>query len=121
MKIAESPVYQGTMERALKDRGKREFFEQYLSEKKSDVEKTQEESPSDEKKSPVMEYYGFVMDRIKNGDPKYQIGGQAMSVKEWDRLVEKIDKCIDEIREDQEERQEKLQEKKEQEDKKEEQ
>lgn len=113
MKITENLGYQSTIEKVLKDREKGEFFENCLAEKKADAEKAQEETASDEKKSPVMEYYDFVMDRIKNGDPKYQIGGRAMSVKEWDRLIDKVDECIDAIQEEQEERKEKLQEKKE--------
>lgn len=120
MKVAGSPVYRNIIEQKLKDRGKQKFFEEYLSGKKPEAEEAPEDDSS-ETKSPVMEYYDFVMDRIKNGDPKYQIGGQAMSVKEWDRLIDKVDQCIDKIKEEQEERQEKLREEKEREGVKEEQ
>lgn len=113
MKVAESPVYQDVIRQKLVDRRKQKFFEEYLSEKKP--EELPEDESSGEEKSPVMQYYDFVMDRIKNGPPKYQTGSQAMSVKEWDRLLDKVDDCIDAIRDEQEERQEKLKEKKEKE------
>lgn len=44
-------------------------------------------------------FTAFVEDRIKNGDPKYQIGGSEMSVKEWNRLIAKIDDEIDAAKE----------------------
>ncbi len=45
-------------------------------------------------------------DRIKNGnnDPKFQIGGQVFTEKEWKNLIKKIDKNIDVIKEEQKER-----------------
>ncbi len=47
----------------------------------------------------MKKFYDFVEDRIKNGDPKYQIGGEEMSVREWNRLIEKIDDEIDTAKE----------------------
>lgn len=47
----------------------------------------------------MQKFYDFVEDRIKNGDPKYQIGAAEMSVKEWNRLLEKIDDEIDAAKE----------------------
>lgn len=47
----------------------------------------------------LQKFYEFVEDRIKNGDPKYQIGASEMSVKEWNRLLEKIDAEIDAAKE----------------------
>lgn len=47
----------------------------------------------------MQRFYKFVEDRIKNGAPKYQIGASEMSVKEWNRLLEKIDAEIDAAKE----------------------
>lgn len=47
------------------------------------------------------------LDQIKNGEPTYQIGGSEMSIKEWDKLIDKVDKSIDVIKEEQKERLEK--------------
>ena len=49
----------------------------------------------------------FVKDRIKNGDPKIMIGGAEMSNKEWDKLIEKVDKNLDQVKEEMAERLEK--------------
>lgn len=48
--------------------------------------------------------------KIENGEtePSFSIGAQSFTVKEWDRLIAKIDKNIDAIREEQEQRKEKL-------------
>ncbi len=47
------------------------------------------------------------LDQIRNGEPTYQIGASEMSVKEWDKLMEKVDKSIDAVKEEQKERLEK--------------
>lgn len=47
--------------------------------------------------------------KIKNGDtePTYQIGGQSFTEEEWKKLVEKIDKNIEQIQAEQAEHSEK--------------
>lgn len=52
----------------------------------------------------MLDFYNYVEDRIKNGDPKIPIGGSEMSVKEWDKLLEKVDGNLENIREELEER-----------------
>ncbi len=47
------------------------------------------------------------LDQIKNGEPTYQIGASEMSIREWDKLMDKVDKDIDSIKEEQKERLEK--------------
>ena len=47
------------------------------------------------------------LDQIRNGEPTYQIGASEMSIKEWDKLMDKVDKDIDSIKEEQKERLEK--------------
>ena len=47
------------------------------------------------------------LDQIENGEPNYQIGGSEMSIKEWDKLMNKVDKDIDSIKEEQKKRLEK--------------
>ncbi|MDD3368179.1 MAG: hypothetical protein PHP50_04710 [Lachnospiraceae bacterium] len=56
----------------------------------------------------LLQFYEFIEDRIKNGPPEILTGGNAFSVKDWDRLLEKIDGNLDEIKEELEERIEKL-------------
>lgn len=48
--------------------------------------------------------------KFENGEtePSFSIGAQSFTVKEWDRLIAKIDKNIEAIREEQEQRKEKL-------------
>lgn len=48
----------------------------------------------------LLAFYEFVEDRIKNGPPKYQIGNEAYSVAEWDKLLDGIDDQIDAIKEE---------------------
>lgn len=50
----------------------------------------------------------FVEDRIENGPQKFQIGSTEYSVEEWDKLMEKIDKDIENVKEEQKERFERL-------------
>lgn len=72
-----------------------------LNEKKIGSDGILEENKEEEKDSnmtigeAMQKFYDFVEDRIKNGDPKYQIGAGEMSVKEWNRLLEKVDDEID--------------------------
>lgn len=47
------------------------------------------------------------LDQIENGEPTYRIGGSEMSIKEWDKLMNKVDKDIDSIKEEQKKRLEK--------------
>lgn len=52
-------------------------------------------------------------EKIKNGDtePTFPIGGQTFTAKQWDKLIEKIDHSIEDIKKEQEERIEKQKEK----------
>lgn len=50
------------------------------------------------------QYTDYVQDRIKNGPEKFAIGSTEFSIKEWDKLMEKLDEDIDAIQEEQEER-----------------
>ncbi len=52
----------------------------------------------------------FVEDRIKNGPPKFQIGGTEYSVDEWQKLMDSIDKDIENVKEEQKARFEKQEE-----------
>jgi len=60
----------------------------------------------------MLAFYDYVEERIKNGDPKIPIGGSEMSVKEWDKLLEKIDGNLEDIKEELEERIRKIREEK---------
>lgn len=53
-----------------------------------------------------------IAEKVKKGDTEiaYQIGGQAFTEKEWNKLIDQIDKNIDDIKEEQEERAEKQEE-----------
>jgi hypothetical protein len=55
----------------------------------------------------VSQYSDYVQDKIINGDTKFQIGGSAMSLKDWDKLIGKVDMNLDEVKVVQEERTEK--------------
>lgn len=46
------------------------------------------------------------LDQIENGEPTYQIGGSEMSIREWNKLMDKVDRTIDSIKKEQKERQE---------------
>ncbi|MCM1048185.1 MAG: hypothetical protein NC433_07160 [Clostridiales bacterium] len=48
----------------------------------------------------LLGFYEFIEDRIKNGPPKYLIGGSEFSVEEWDKFLESIDGQIDDIKEE---------------------
>lgn len=61
-------------------------------------------------KEALQEYYDYVEERIKNGPPKIPTGGSEMSVEEWKKLIEKVDRDLEAVREEQAERFEKLQE-----------
>lgn len=52
-------------------------------------------------------YINYAHERIKNGPEKFQIGASEFSIKEWDKLIEKIDKDIEAVKEEQKERLEK--------------
>lgn len=52
-------------------------------------------------------FYDFIQDRIKNGEPKYAIGASEMSIGDWKKLMDRVDKDIDTIQAEQEERIEK--------------
>lgn len=58
----------------------------------------------------LLQFYNFVEDRVKNGAPKYQIGGSELSIDEWDKLLEKIDVNLDDIKDELAERVEKMKE-----------
>lgn len=60
--------------------------------------------------SKMLEKYGEqIKEKIKNGDtePTYQIGGQTFTEAEWKKLIEKMDKDIEQIQAEQAERLEK--------------
>jgi hypothetical protein len=71
---------------------------------------SQEKQADKEWQKAMKEFSAFVEDRIKNGPPKYMIGAQELSIDEWDRLIEHVDKAIDNIQEEQKERIEKVKE-----------
>ncbi len=50
-----------------------------------------------------------ILEKVKNGEtePRFQIGSQSFTEKEWDRLLERFDSAEDDIKEDMEEEQEK--------------
>ena len=48
----------------------------------------------------MLQYNGFVKDRIKNGPQKFQIGGTEFSLEQWDKLIEKVDVNLEGIKED---------------------
>lgn len=50
------------------------------------------------------QYADYVQHRIKNGPEKFAIGSTEFSIKEWDKLMEKLDEDIDAIQKEQEER-----------------
>lgn len=54
----------------------------------------------------IEQFADRIREKIKNGDTEvtYQIGGQSFTEKEWNKLVEKMDKEIDAIKSEQEER-----------------
>jgi len=46
----------------------------------------------------LLQFYNFVEDRVKNGAPKFQVGGSELSIDEWNHLLEKIDGNLDDIK-----------------------
>lgn len=72
--------------------GEEPFFEE-LDSSNSYMNKSIEEA--------ITDFYHFIEDRIKNGDPKYQTGGSEISVKDWKRLMEYIDDTMEQVREEQ--------------------
>lgn len=72
----------------------------------------------DEQWQKAMEdFSAFVEDRIKNGPPKIMIGALELSVDEWNKLINGVDKEIEAIQEEQKERIDKAKEKEEKEEK----
>lgn len=55
----------------------------------------------------LLKFYEFVEDRVENGSPKIQIGASAISEKDWEKLIKKVDDNIDEIKKELRERIEK--------------
>lgn len=55
-------------------------------------------------KKALGKYTDFVQERIKNGPEKFAIGSTEFSIKEWNKLMEKLDEDIDTIQKEQEER-----------------
>ena len=72
--------------------GEKPFFEE-LDSSNSYMNKSIEEA--------ITDFYHFIEDCIKNGDPKYQTGGSEISVKDWKRLMEYIDDTMEQVREEQ--------------------
>ena len=62
----------------------------------------------------MQKFYDYVKDRIENGDPEFPIGGASMSIREWEKMLEKVDENLDELRKAMREEQEKREEKDEQ-------
>ena len=62
--------------------GEEPFFEE-LDSSNSYMNKSIEEA--------ITDFYHFIEDCIKNGDPKYQTGGSEISVKDWKRLMDRIE------------------------------
>lgn len=56
----------------------------------------------------LLQFNNFVEDRVKNGAPKYQIGSSELSIDEWNKLVEKVDINLDDIKEELEQRVKKI-------------
>ena len=48
----------------------------------------------------LLAFYDFIEDRIKNGPPKIATGGAEFSVKDWDRLIENLDRYLEAVREE---------------------
>lgn len=62
----------------------------------------------------IANYKSDLAQKIQNGEtePSFQIGGKAFTQKEWDKIVDHVDKEIDVIKEEQKLRQEKMDEEK---------
>ena len=58
----------------------------------------------------MLQFYEFIVDRIKTAPPKYIIGNSEFSIEEWDKLLEGVDGELDAIREELRERIEKMKE-----------
>ena len=46
----------------------------------------------------LLQFHNFVEDRVKNGAPKYKVGGSELSIEEWKHLLKKIDGNLDDIK-----------------------
>ena len=79
-------------------------------------ERAGEETDTDtEFKQELEKFYAYAEDRVKNGPPKFAIGASELSVEEWDRLIQSVDRDIDAARQELRERVEREAEKAEQE------
>ena len=58
----------------------------------------------------MTKFSDFVENRIKNGPPKFSIGAEEFSIKEWEHLLEKVDESLDNAKEEAEAQQERLKE-----------
>lgn len=44
-------------------------------------------------------YRDMVIDRLKNGEPKFSIGSLQISVSDWKNMMKKVDKALEELKE----------------------
>lgn len=58
-------------------------------------------------------FYVYAEERVKNGPPKFAIGAAELTIEEWDKLMETVDKEIDTAKEELRERVEKEEEERE--------
>lgn len=52
----------------------------------------------------LLDFYEFIRYRIKNGEPKYQLGNSEFSIDEWNEFIDGLDSQIQDLRQDMEER-----------------
>lgn len=63
------------------------------------------DTDTDEKfKQALEKFYAYAEDRVKHGPPKFAIGASELSVEEWDRLIQSVDRDIDTARQELRER-----------------
>lgn len=98
-----------TGQKLNKKDGSNDFCKSLLENKANVSEKSTENIDSKWDEA-LLQFYNFVEDRVKNGAPKYQIGGSELSIDEWDKLLEKIDINLDDIKDELAERVEKMKE-----------
>lgn len=96
-----------------------DFYDDLLfASEKSDSAEAEKASETDAGKEDLWAvFHGKVSEmaeKLENGEtePSFQIGGQSFTEKEWNRLIDKIDKYIEQVRAEQAERVEKQKEEK---------
>lgn len=81
----------------------RRIKEQMAKEGEAGEDKDSDKSAPDFHRE-MLAYYERVQEQIKNGPPKFRIGGAEMSEEEWEKLIEKVDANLDAVKEEQEKR-----------------